>query len=141
MKLIRCKNCNDVVRLIHTNWRKCGCGESGGQYNGITISATIGGNCEVFGIRNDWAEMSKEERMNSNGINGVIQGEYPGDVQIHRIQSSEGPSLSMIIEEINDIHKLTFTDDRKFTINLDGDKTPKFVEIPISPTGPSFKIN
>jgi hypothetical protein len=139
MKLIRCKNCNDIVRLIHTKWRKCECGESGGQYNGITISATVGGNCEVFGIRNDWAEMTSEERQVVTGMNGVIQGEYPGDNQIHRIDSSNGPKLKMTIEEVNGMHKLTFTDIRNYIINLDGNKSPKSVVIPISSTGPSFK--
>jgi hypothetical protein len=42
-KLIRCKKCEDIVRLVHTKWRKCECGKSGGQYNDDMISATVGG--------------------------------------------------------------------------------------------------
>jgi len=137
MKLIRCKNCDDVVRLIHIKWRTCECGESGGQYNGLTMSATVGGNCEVIGIRNDlfYYEPFSEERGSRNTI---IQGEYEGDNQIFRIESPEGPNLQMNIEKIDDeITKITFTDDRKYTINLKGDKSPKIINIPFSDT-PSF---
>lgn len=137
MKLIRCKSCNDVVRLIHTKWRTCECGQSGGQYNGLTMSATVGGNCEVIGIRNDYFEFEpfSEGRKDKDMI---LQGEYLGDVQIYRIESGSGPNLKMEIESINDeTIKMTFDDERKYTINLDGDKSPKYVIIPWSNT-PSF---
>lgn len=138
MKLIRCKNCDDVVRLIHTKWRKCECGESGSQYNGLSMSATVGGDCEVIGIGNDlfYYEPFHEERKTRNMI---IQGEYEGDVQIHRIESSEGPKLQMNMEKIDEnTTKITFTDNRKYTINLEGDKSPKTINIPFSDI-PSFK--
>lgn len=138
MKLIRCKNCDDVVRLIHTKWRKCECGESGGQYNSSSMSATVGGNCEVIGIRNDLFDYEPfhEER---NSRNMIIQGEYEGDVQIYRIESSDGPSLAIDFEKIDDSTlRLTFIDDRKYSINLKGDKSPKSITIPFSDT-PSFK--
>jgi len=35
MKLVRCNQCGDVTRLIHTKWRQCECGKSGGQYNKV----------------------------------------------------------------------------------------------------------
>ena len=138
MKLIRCKNCDDVVRLIHTRWRKCECGESGGQYNGLSMSATIGGNCEVIGIRNDLFDYEPFHNER-NSRNGIIQGEYEGDIQIHRIESSDGPSLEIDFEKIDDLTlKLTFTDNRKYSINLKDDKSPKVIYIPFSDT-PSFK--
>lgn len=143
MKLIRCKNCDDVVRLIHTKWRKCECGESGGQYNGLSMSATVGGDCEVIGIRNDlfFYEPFSKERVEIDEIsarNAIIQGEYEGDIQIYRIESPDGPNLKMEMEKIDDILKITFTDDRKYTINLKGDKSPKSINIPFSDV-PSFK--
>ena len=46
----------------------------------------------------------------------------------------------MEIEQIDDENnKITFTDDRKYTINLKGNKSPKTVEVPINKNGPSFK--
>lgn len=145
MKLIRCKKCDDVVRLVHTKWRKCECGKSGGQYNDDLMSATVGGDCEVIGLRNDYfAEkpFSKErDKKDDKGqLSHIIQGEYEGDVQIHRIKSPDGPKLKMTIEKLNDdTNLITFTDDRKYTINIKGNKSPKTVEIPINHNGPSFK--
>ena len=115
-KLIRCKKCEDIVRLVHTKWRKCECGESGGQYNDDMISATVGGDCEVIGIRNDnfAAKQFSKERSDEGDLNNIIQGEYDGDVQIHRIKSGDGPKLKMEIEAINKTNnKITFTDDRE----------------------------
>jgi len=144
-KLIRCKKCEDIVRLVHTKWRKCECGKSGGQYNDDMMSATVGGDCEVIGLRNDYFEakpFSKErQKKDSRGqLNVIIEGEYDGDVQIHRIESGEGPKLKMKIEQIDDENnRITFTDKRKYTINLKGDKSPKTVDVPINTSGPSFK--
>jgi hypothetical protein len=140
MKLIRCKNCDDVVRLIHTRWRTCECRQSGGQYNGLTMSATIGGNCEVIGIRNDFFEHEpfSEER---NIRNTIIQGEYEGDIQIYRIESPLGPSLKIRIEDYDSgVFKVIFEDDRNYSINLKGNKSPEFVYLPASNT-PSFKAD
>jgi hypothetical protein len=142
-KLIRCKKCEDIVRLIHTNWRKCECGKSGGQYNDDMMSATVGGDCEVIGLRNDYfTKKPFSKARNDNDLNAIIQGEYDGDVQIHRIKSGDGPKLKMEIEAIDDDNnKITFTDDRKYTINVKGDKSPKTIEVPINKNGPSFKGN
>ena len=144
-KLIRCKECEDIVRLVHTKWRKCECGKSGGQYNDDLMSATVGGDCEVIGLRNDYfiaKPFSKErEKKDDKGpLSQIIQGEYNGDVQIHRIESGDGPKLKMEIEQIDDDNnKITFTDDRKYTLNLKGNKSPKTIEVPINKNGPSFK--
>jgi hypothetical protein len=138
MKLIRCKKCNDIVRLVHTDWRQCDCKKSGGQYNEDNISATVGGDCEVIGIRNDWIDASKKGRKDSE-LNTILQGEYEGDVQIHRIESGDGPRLKMKIEPIDkETNKITFMDDRKYTINLKGDNSPESIEVP-SNKEPSFK--
>ena len=142
MKLIRCNQCGDVAILIHTIWRQCECGKSGGQYNDDMISATVGGDCEVIGIRNDYfaAKQFSKERSDEGDLNNIIQGEYDGDVQIHRIKSGDGPKLKMEIEAINKTNnKITFTDDREYTINVKGDKSPKTIEVPINKNGPSFK--
>ena len=142
MKLIICKQCDDIVRLIHTNWRKCECGKSGGQYNEDLQSATVGGNCEVIGIKNDWVAAGKQKRREA-GLNHIIQGEYLGDVQIHRIISPEGPRLNIEINEVDkDFNELTFKDRRNYTINVKGaNKSPKTVKVPKNKKGPSFKTN
>jgi hypothetical protein len=140
-KLIRCKECEDIVRLVHTKWRKCECGKSGGQYNDDMISATVGGDCEVIGLRNDYfTKKPFSKARGNNELNAIIQGEYDGDVQIHRIKSGDGPKLKMEIEAINKTNnQITFTDDREYTINVKGDKSPKTIEVPINKNGPSFK--
>lgn len=140
MKLVLCKQCDDVVRLIHTKWRKCECGKSGGQYNEDLMSATIGGDCEVIGIRNDWVKAGKQKRKEVD-LNKIIQGEYLGDVQIHRIKSGDGPRLKMEIKKFdNEFNEITFKDKRKYTVNLKGsNKSPKTLKVPINKVGPSFK--
>ena len=92
MKLIRCKYCNDVVRLVKEEWRKCICKESGGQYRSDDQTAIVGGNCEVIGIRNDFFDyepFSKEREQYDR--NKIIQGEYKGDDQITRLKSPKKP--------------------------------------------------
>lgn len=136
MKLIRCKKCNDVVRLIHTEWRQCYCGKSGGQYNDDLLSATVGGICEVIGIRNDFFVPNIKKRI---GKEGIIQGEYKGDLQIHRIISGKGPKLKMDIKKTSkDTNEITFKDRRKYIINLKGNKSPKTIQLPYNKI-PSFK--
>jgi hypothetical protein len=138
MKLIRCKTCEDVVRLIHTEWRKCYCGKSGGQYNDDLLSATVGGNCEVIGIRNDFFTESKKNRFKEHR-NVLILGEYIGDTQIHRINSPKGPKLKMIFDKIDDeTVQITFKDRRKVTVNLRSNKHPKTLKLPFNKI-PSFK--
>lgn len=139
MKLVKCKNCNDVVRLIHDKWRKCDCGKSGGQYNDDLLSATVGGDCEVIGLRNDFFE-TKPFSKKRGDLSGIIQGEYKGDVQIHRIKLPDGPKLKMEFEKIDDeTVEITFTDDREYTINMKGkNKSPKSVKLPANDS-PSFK--
>lgn len=138
MKLIRCKICEDVVRLIHTKWRKCDCGKSGGQYNDDLLTATVGGNCEVIGIRNDFFTESKVNRVKEHR-NVIILGEYVGDTQIHRIKSPNGPKLKMTFDKIDEeTVKITFKDRRKFTINLRRNKSPKTIKVPFNKAS-SFK--
>lgn len=141
MKLILCKSCLDVVRLLHIKWRKCECGESGGQYNDDLLSSTVGGNCEVIGIRNDWVSAGKQKRSDAK-LNNIIQGEYLDDVQVYRIISSDGPKLNIDIKKLdNDFNEITFKDRRKYTINVKGsNKSPKTIKVPINKKGPSFKI-
>jgi hypothetical protein len=95
MKLIRCKECNDVIRLVKEEWRRCLCKESGGQYNGDDQTVIVGGKCEVFGIRNDFFEyepFSNERTLDNR--DRLIQGEYEGDLQIRRVKSSRKPRRS-----------------------------------------------
>lgn len=126
------------MRLVHTDWRQCDCKSSGGQYNEDNISATVGGDCEVIGIRNDWIDASEKDREDDE-LSTIVQGEYEGDVQVHRIESGDGPKLKMKIEPIDkETNKITFTDGRKYTINLKGYKSPESIEVP-SNKRPSFK--
>ena len=91
MKLIRCNECGDVINLCKEEWRRCYCKESGGQYNEDNQTVIVGGKCEVIGIRNDYFEYKpfSKEREEDNR-DRIIQGEYPGDIQITRIESASG---------------------------------------------------
>jgi hypothetical protein len=140
VKLIRCNTCEDVVRLVHTKWKTCECGKSGGQYNDDLISATIGGDCEVIGLRNDFFKEQPFSKKR-NGKDVIIQGEYLGDNQIHRIKSGKGPKLKMEIKDNGDgTHDIIFKDKREYTVNIKGsDKKPKELKGVTSNTEPSFK--
>ena len=140
MKLIKCNKCYDVVRLIAKEWRKCDCGKSGGQYNDDNLSATVGGDCEVIGLRNDYLYAKPfSKNRGADGKGQIIQGEYKGDVQIWRIKSADGPKLKCEIEQISDKEVLiTFKDKRKYSINLKGNKQPKTIKMPYNKV-PSFK--
>jgi hypothetical protein len=141
MKLIRCNNCDDVVRLVHTKWKTCECGKSGGQYNDDLISATIGGDCEVIGLRNDYFK-EKPFSKKRNDKATIIQGEYLGDDQIHRIKSPKGPKLKMEIKDNGDgTHDIIFKDKRDYTVNIKGgDKKPKELKGIPSNKVSSFKV-
>lgn len=140
VKLIRCKNCEDVVRLIHTEWRQCECNQSGGQYNDDLVTATVGGNCEVVGLSNlffddKYRKMSEKEKTKhkkdiNHGPCEVWWGELEGDNQIHRIKSAKGPKLEVEVEELEgNEFTVTFKDKRDYSINLKGDKKPDSVTI------------
>jgi hypothetical protein len=138
MKLIRCRNCNDVVRLVHTQWRVCDCKKSGGQYNEDLITATVGGDCNVFGISNlffndEFNKLNENEKIKyrkkiRHHWCEIWFGEVEGDVQIHRIKSPLGPRLKMKVEWVGKNEtKSTFFDRRNYSINLNGNKKPKYI--------------
>lgn len=148
MKLIHCKKCHDVVRLIHTKWRMCECKTCGGQYNDDLMSATVGGDCDVIGIPNPFFDEINKYLIEENGgkdyyrkkhgwgPQDIWYGGGPGDLQIHRISSAKGPKLSMRVEIVDENHtKSIITDKRDYTI--DGKKLP-FVIIE-NQMHPSFK--
>ncbi len=148
MKLIHCKKCHDVVRLVHTKWRMCECKSIGGQYNSDLMSATVGGNCDVIGIPNPFFDEVNKYLIEENGGKQFYRDKFgwgkqdiwygggPGDLQIHRISSAKGPRLSMTVKVIDKDHtKSTITDKRDYTI--DGKKLP-FVILE-NQMHPSFK--
>ena len=125
MKLIRCKICNDVVRLVHTHWRMCDCGACGGQYNVDMLSATVGGDCDVVGISNiffddEYNSLTEKEK---NKFKKKIKhppceiwfGGSFNDEQIFRIKSSKGPRLNAEIEWLQDASKMIVKDKRKYS--------------------------
>jgi hypothetical protein len=116
----------------------CDCKQSGGQYNEDLITATVGGNCEVFGISNlffdvDFNKLSEDEKINyRKEINHywceIWFGEGLGDVQIHRIKSPKGPRLKMKVEWVDtNKTKSTFLDKRNYSLNLSDNKKPKYI--------------
>ena len=133
MKLIHCKKCHDVVRLIHTKWRMCECESTGGQYNEDLLSATIGGDCDIIGIPNPFFDETFKYLIEENGgrdyyrksrgwgKQDIWYGGGPGDLQVMRINSPQGPRLSMKVTIIDKTHtKSTITDKRNYLIG--GDK-------------------
>ena len=126
MKLIYCIECHDVVRLIHTKWRKCECKKSGGQYNSDLITATVGGTCRVLGIPNpyltEWeitfhirddARQWFRDKYGPWGKDDIWWGEKLGDEQIMRIESSNGPRLKCKVIKIDNRHSKTIILDKR----------------------------
>ena len=152
MKLIYCKECGDVVRLIMTKWRKCECGKSGGQYIENTPIATIGGECFVFGIANPFfnevvqylTEQGKQWWREKNGYglpntSDCWYGEFSGDREILRIKSPDGPALKVkrtISKVDKTITVIEIVDSRPYTANA---KDVKFYSIKTEELNPSFK--
>ncbi len=149
MKLIRCKQCNDVVRLIEKQWRVCYCGKSGGQYNKDLMSATVAGDCDVVGISNlffddDFRKLTEKQkvkfRKKINHFPGEIwYGELEGDEQIFRIKNPKGPRLRMKVVILSKKRvKSIITDKRNYSIKRQRNNKPKFVILPNNLT-PYFK--
>jgi len=149
MKLIRCKECNDVVRLIAKKWRMCDCGKSGGQYNADLMSATVAGNCDIVGISNlffddKFRALTEENKVifrkeNNHHWCEIWYGEMEGDEQILRIKNPKGPRLKMDIVVLSKKRvKAIITDKRKYSINRKHNNMPKFI-ITENNLQPSFK--
>lgn len=150
MKILYCQICGDVLGLLGQEWRKCVCGDSGGQYNADCMTATVGGKARVFGVGNPFfselypyttPETRKEMRKRFYGQpdTDAWWGEYPGDVQIFRIQSPDGPRLKVKVCSLGFDEKtrkacepgqnrVTVVDKRPFTI--DGKSDLKEVTVP-----------
>ncbi len=159
MKLIFCRECQDVVRLT-TKWRKCDCEKSGGAYiiykDVVLPIATVGGTCWTIGIPNPFfdevfqylTERGKEWYRKKHGYSGTDAwyGEWSntgGDKQVFRVESPDGPPIKVKIDKLNEIDGapgvwnvlVTSVDERVFTV--DGISTNS-VEI-VSDFKPSFK--
>lgn len=127
MKLIYCRECHDVVKILKTKWRKCSCGKSGAQYNDDFMSATVGGACDVIGIPNPFFDevfkhlsdpWGKEWYRNKHGYNTTDcwYGEYPDDRQVIRIASEKGPRINIVevIKKDENDMVLIIEDDREY---------------------------
>lgn len=161
MKLIYCPICGDVARLIPSKWRQCECGLSGGQYNADLMTATIGGSARVFGVGNPffnefWTGLSDEmqqaarKKYGYGGQSDCWWGEYPGDQQIFRIESPDGPRLQIVRVEPREnntlgrgslerqyTNEVFIVDRRDYTV--DGKRGIKSVVVPANPN-PSFHM-
>jgi hypothetical protein len=138
MKLIHCKKCHDVVRLIHSRWRMCECKQAGGQYNDDLLSATIGGDCDIIGIPNPFFDEINKYLIEENGgkqfyrdqhgwgTQDIWYGGGPGDIQVCRVKTPKGPKLQMTVEVLDENHTMSvITDKREYTI--DGKKLPYII--------------
>ncbi len=118
MKLIHCPACGDVVGLTVDTWRQCLCGASGGQYNLDQVTATIGGMAQPFGIDNAFLERTDGKPPEVRQGTNCWWGEYPGDVQILRIESAEGPRLEVLVRPVREDghNEVWVVDGRPFTV-------------------------
>lgn len=154
MKALYCQICGDVQGLLGQFWRKCVCGASGGQYNSDLMTATIGGAARVLGIGNPFfdglylfltAEKKREMRQKYYGQpdTDAWWGEFPGDVQIFRIESPDGPRLKVRIRSLGitsatrdrwepGMNEVTVIDKRPYTI--DGKPNLRTVTVPANLT-------
>jgi hypothetical protein len=136
MKLIHCKSCHDVVRLIPEEWRKCYCGDVGGQYNEDLMTATVGGDCDVIGIPNPFFDEVYKYLLDDNGgkqwyrkkhgwgTQDIWYGGLKGDKQIYRIESSKGPRLKIKFKSLNNGYaEIIILDKREYIIDGEKPKT------------------
>jgi len=66
MKLVYCKECNSVVRLIAERERVCECGRSGGQYKKDGLNAEFfGENAVPIGFANSSFKEAIQDRPHS----------------------------------------------------------------------------
>lgn len=142
MKLIYCPGCHDVHGLTMGEWRKCLCGESGGQYNEDGMTATLGGRARVFGVGNPFfnelypyldVEGKRKMRVAFYGQpdTDAWWGDYPGEQQIFRIFSADGPRLQVKVEDPTSeadvafevdpktMMRVTVTDKRKHWLSME----------------------
>jgi ADP-glucose pyrophosphorylase len=75
----------------------------------------------------DFSEMVKNHEMSG------------AEISIATIPVNAKDASEFGILKADDNNLITFTDDRKYTINLKGNKSPKTIQIPINHAGPSFK--
>lgn len=61
MKLIICKKCEDIVKLVHI-WRRCMCGASAGHYLADNETAEVAGEAEPFGIGGGYFKVAYQEK-------------------------------------------------------------------------------
>ena len=148
MKLIYCPMCADVFRLVGKSWRTCECQQSGGQYNKDLMTATIGGCARVLGIGNPFfnelypmlneeAKAALRQRMYGQPTD-AWWGEYPGDVQLFRIECAYGPRLAVRVVRVSETeNKVIIIDKRPYTI--DKKSNVKSVVVPANPK-PSYRV-
>ena len=152
MKLIHCKKCHDVVRLIDTRWRMCECESCGGQYNADLLSATVGGDCDVIGIPNPFFDDVFKFLIEDNGgrqyyrdlfgwgKQDIWYGGGKGDLQIHKIKSCMGPRLEMKVEIVDETHTNSIITDKRDYL-IDGERKPSIIlENKMNPSFKSSKI-
>lgn len=156
MKLLFCPICHDVLGLLGEEWRTCVCGCAGGQYNDDNMTATVGGAAKVIGIGNPffnplWIHLTPEKKRElrqqyyGQPDSDAWYGEYPGDIQIFRITSPNGPRLKVTVEPVQGSlqrtlnrwepgeNKVTVVDERPFTIDGKDDLLTVVVPANISP--------
>jgi hypothetical protein len=144
MKLIFCPDCHYVFNLITQRWLLCGCGHSGGQYNRDKVTATIGGKATVFGIGNpffahDWqalSEAQREVRRVASGYSGrdCWWGDFPGDVQIFRVEDPHGPRarIKMYYDRDTLGYRISIVDKRPMLVG----GNPELRVVEMGPYGP-----
>lgn len=83
MKLIFCRECFDLFRLLESlEPRRCQCGKSGGKYID-RLNAEVSGPCTVLGIVNNgfMRAVYNQSTLEQAGFGGVEEGqEFPAFV-------------------------------------------------------------
>jgi len=150
MKLLYCPICRDVHGIIEEKWRKCLCGQSGGQYNADGMTATVGGEARVFGVGNHpffdplfiylTDEKKRELRQKYYGQpdTDAWWGEYPGDVQIFRVPDSRGPRVEIKVRRKNNTENEVIVTEKHRPVLCDGRPIEDLGSV-VVPRNPHFK--
>ena len=85
MKLIICRECRDVVKLVTEEKRRCSCGKAWGQYNVDGCNAVYGGETAVaLGFHNDSlvsAVIARPERGPGRDFKAFVIPKYCSTLQ------------------------------------------------------------
>ena len=97
MKLLFCRECEDIFKLRVDEPKACACGQSVGSYNADGINAWVEGPCEVICLSNTTLAIALAGGIPEKGYGPGILAWFAGrDSDTIKFYSDGAPSLGKI---------------------------------------------